>query len=195
MKNSQTPRGRYSRGYLPHIDDGISPQFITMRLFDSLPQKILQKWKAELALIEDGEMLCRKRIEKYLDIGYGECFLKDTRIAGIVQDSLLFYHLKKYELISWVIMPNHTHFLYKLFENVDLETLMHSIKSFTAHEANKVLGRTGKFWQFESFDRYIRNSRHFRSVIGYIEKNPVKAGLCRKPEDWEFGSAFYWRNV
>ena len=66
---------------------------------------------------------------------------------------------------------------------------MHSIKSYTAHEANKILGRSGQFWQPESFDRYIRNQKHFLSVIRYIENNPVKAGLCLRPEDWAYSSA------
>jgi REP element-mobilizing transposase RayT len=66
---------------------------------------------------------------------------------------------------------------------------MHSLKSYTANEANKTLGREGRFWQKEYFDRYIRNARHFASVMAYIENNPVKARLCEKAEDWPFNSA------
>jgi REP element-mobilizing transposase RayT len=51
------------------------------------------------------------------------------------------------------------------------------------------LGRTGKFWEREPFDRYIRNQRHFQNTVAYIEGNPVKAGLCKYPEDWTWGSA------
>jgi REP element-mobilizing transposase RayT len=60
-----------------------------------------------------------------------------------------------------------------------MSTIVHSWKSFTAQECNKVLGRTGRFWQREPFDRYIRNERHFRNALTYIENNPVKAGLQR----------------
>jgi REP element-mobilizing transposase RayT len=52
-----------------------------------------------------------------------------------------------------------------------------------------VLGRAGRFWQREPFDRYVRNKRHFRNALAYIEANPVKAGLCDKPEDWPWSSA------
>ena len=41
------------------------------------------------------------------------------------------------------------------------------------------------------FDRYIRDEKHFASAITYIENNPVKAGLCRRPEDWAFSSAWF----
>ena len=132
----------------------------------------------------------RKNIEKFLDAGYGACFLKDPVVATMVADSLKFHDKKKYELASWVIMPNHLHFLVTPFENVELSAIAHSIKSYTAHEANKLLGRTGRFWQVEPFDRYIRNARHYRSVIRYIENNPVKAGLCKTAVDWKFSSAY-----
>jgi REP element-mobilizing transposase RayT len=41
------------------------------------------------------------------------------------------------------------------------------------------------------FDRYVRDEKHFANAISYIEKNPVKAGLCLRPEDWPFSSAWY----
>lgn len=70
-----------------------------------------------------------------------------------------------------------------------MSTIVRSWKSFTAHECNKLLGRSGRFWQREPFDRYIRNKQHFQRAVSYIEENPVKAGLCRKPEDWQWSSA------
>jgi len=129
-------------------------------------------------------------VERYLDWGHGSCFLRDERVANLVQNSLLFHHDKKYRLSAWVIMPNHIHFLATPLENIELSQIAHSIKSFTAHEANKLLKRTGQFWQHEPFDRYIRNRKHFVSVVRYIENNPVKSGLCSLPEDWRFSSAF-----
>jgi REP element-mobilizing transposase RayT len=69
---------------------------------------------------------------------------------------------------------------------------MKDMKSFTSHEANKILGRRGQFWMEEYFDRYIRDAKHFSNAIAYIENNPVKAGLCARPEEWPFSSA-WWR--
>lgn len=189
------PKGWYSRGYLPHFDDGISPQFITMRLYDSLPQNLLKKWREELAKFEnDGEIELRKRIEKYLDLGYGACFLREPKVAEMMQNALIFHHETKYKLISWVVMPNHVHFLIARFTGFELEKIMHSIKSYTAHEANKILNRKGNFWQHESYDRYVRNAEHFTNVIKYIEKNPVKAKLCGKKTDWKYSNAYYLKN-
>jgi REP element-mobilizing transposase RayT len=47
----------------------------------------------------------------------------------------------------------------------------------------------GAFWQNESYDRVVRDSQEFEQFVNYVEFNPVKAGLCRRPEEWEFSSA------
>ena len=191
-KGFRSSLGWYDRGYIPHFDGGEISQFFTFRLFDSLPNEVVEKWREDTKdQGEQGKTLFRKNVENYLDKGFGECFLNDERVAEMMQNSLIFFHEKKYHLIAWVIMPNHIHFLATLLKNVELRAIAHSIKSYTAHEANKILSRNGQFWQHEPFDRYIRNRKHFVNVIEYIENNPVKAGLCEKPEDWKFSSAFY----
>ena len=194
-KGLRSNLGWYDRGYIPHFDGGEIPQFFTFRLFDSLPESVLEKFREETAdQGEEGKVIFRKNVEKYLDKGHGSCFLKDERVAEMTQDSLLFHHEKKYLLTAWVIMPNHIHFLATPFENAEIREIAHSIKSYTAHEANKLLNRKGQFWQHEPFDRYIRNRKHFVNVIKYIENNLVKAGLCKKPEDWRFSSGFHKKN-
>jgi len=179
--------GWHERGRIPHLDGEEFTQFVTFRLCDSLPIDALDRWRAEHA--EDDKF--RKRIEEFLDAGHGECWLRDDRVAQIVEDALLFHHGRKYDLRAWVIMPNHGHVMLTPRKGQHLPSVMHSIKSFTATAANKVIGRSGQFWQHESFDRYIRNNRHYAAVVRYIENNPVKAGLCAKPEDWRWSSAFY----
>ncbi len=190
--NNETPKGWYSRGYLPHYDSGSKIQFITCRLFDSLPQKILERFRAKLAAkeAEDIDREVMILIEKFLDSGYGACFLKKHEVAEIVKDSLLKFDGERYKLIAWVIMPNHIHLLLKPLNDWELYKILQSFKSFTAQKANEFLNRSGKFWMREYFDRYIRNYEHFEKAFRYIENNPVKAGFCEKPKDWEFSSAF-----
>jgi REP element-mobilizing transposase RayT len=191
-EETKEPKGWHYRGYLPHFDDGLRIQFITLRLADSLPQKLLNQWKQELAL-RDVENISRETlllVEKFLDKGSGECLLKRREVAEIVRNSLLHIGKNKCKLYSWVIMPNHLHCLLKPLEGNALDKIIHSLKSFTAHEVNHVLNREGKFWMRDYFDRYIRDEEHFQKAIRYIEMNPVKAGFCEKPEDWEFSSAW-----
>src|SRR2546421_555517 len=67
-----------------------------------------------------------------------------------------------------------------------LAEIMHSLKSYTAHEANKLLGRSGQFWQHESYDHWVRDDDELERVVAYINANPVAAGLVARAEDW------YW---
>jgi REP element-mobilizing transposase RayT len=185
--------GWHSRGYLPHFDGAAQAQFITYHLADSIPAKVIKRWKEELKHVENEQeqVLLQRRIEKYLDQGYGESLLKDERVAAMVQNSLLKFDAIRYRLFAWVVMPNHLHWLMTRFEDYELKDILHSIKSYTAHEANKILNRAGQFWIEDYFDRYIRNEKHFQHTVAYIEMNPVKAGLCDKPGDWPFSSAWF----
>jgi putative DNA methylase len=184
-KGLKSREGWYKRGHLPHFDGGTRSQFLTFRLFDSVPQSLIEEWKSRLTDVQ-----FRKRVEKFLDSGYGACFLKNPSVAAMIAESFQFHNGKMYDLTAWVIMPNHTHMSVDPYAGVDLSRIVHSVKSYTAHEANKILGRTGRFWQVEPFDRYIRNARHYASVIKYIENNPVKAGLCGRPSEWRYSSAY-----
>lgn len=192
---SKPPRGWHSRGYLPHFDGGDITQAITFRLADSLPHGILVNWRRELERetqrrTEDEineEM--RKRIEEWLDAGHGQCHLSDARVAEVVQNALLHFDNDRYRLWAWVVMPNHVHLILTPDQEHSLSQIMHSLKSYTALQVNKILETSGSFWQPDYFDRFIRDGRHFAAAIAYVENNPVKAGLCIRPEDWLFGSA------
>ena len=74
-------------------------------------------------------------------------------------------------------MPNHVHVLVEVMGEWTISKIVQGWRSFTAHEANKILGRTGRFWQPEYFDRYIRNQKHLQDTISYIDGNPDDAGL------------------
>ncbi len=126
----------------------------------------------------------RKSIDRYEDAGYGSCFLKDDRIARIVADNLLHFNGTRYHLIAFCIMPNHVHVLIEVAEGWSLSQIMHGWRSYTANEANKALGRTGRFWMEEYFDRFIRDVNHFQKALSYIRMNPVNAGLTTDPDAW-----------
>ncbi len=191
VSKEESRDGWFSRGYFPHFDGECVTQHVCFHLFDSLPQHVMDKWREELKSIpeKEAEIERRKRIQDFLDSGYGECFLRDDRLAEIVENALLHFDGERYALHAWCVMPNHAHTLFTPEADFKMSKIAHSWKSFTANECNKVLGRAGKFWERDPFDRYIRNEQHYRNAIAYIENNPVKAGLCEKPEDWRWSSA------
>ncbi len=81
-------------------------------------------------------------------------------------------------------MPNHVHVLFTQLEDWSLSKILHSWKSFTVKQANKLLGSSGCFWQPEYFDRLIKSERQFEFTLRYILNNPVKAGLCKEFQEW-----------
>jgi REP element-mobilizing transposase RayT len=186
-----------SRGYLPHFHQPRLVQSLTFRLHDAVPEPVVQSWKDELGWItnlpatDPREVELRKLISRYEDAGHGACWLRDERIATLVENALLHFDSQRYRLVAWCIMPNHVHGLAEISENWPLAGIVHSWKSYTAHEANRILKRSGDFWFREYFDRFVRDDRHFANAVQYIEQNPVKAGLVRTREEWRWSSA--WR--
>ena len=88
-----------------------------------------------------------------------------------VEDALLFFNGKRYDLVAFVVMPNHVHILMKLKEGFELTEIMRSLKSYTAKEINKSEKKSGPVWQSESYDRLIRDEVHFDNVVRYIIAN------------------------
>ena len=184
-------RGWSRHGKLPHFDGQVT-QFITFRLADSLPQSVLNRLRQQLEhdkLDDDSEEL-RQLVEDYLDSGAGECILRDTKIAEIVRETLLYEQGKSCDLKAWIIMPNHVHLLLRLYEGDDLAGLMKGIKGISARRINQLRNTTGPIWQADYFDRYIRDGEHFSKAFAYIENNPVLAKLSKTAEEFRFGSAF-----
>jgi len=172
-----------TRGYLPHFDNQQAVQFVTFRLADSLPAKVVQGWLLELRLNgnEPAEDLrcveLRKRIETFVDNGYGSCHLAQPEIAKIVQDCLLRFHGDRYVLFAWSIMPNHVHVLMQASKDNKLSEIVKAWKGCTARACNTFLGREGEFWAADYFDRFIRTPEHYRTTVRYIAENPIKAGV------------------
>ena len=181
-------RGWRSRGYLPHFDAPGTRQMITYRLADAMPASRCHEWLGLLSIEDERER--RIKIEAYLDAGHGECHLRLPQIAALVQENLLHFDGDRYRLLAWVIMHNHVHALIETSQT-PLAEILHGWKSYTGKAANRLLNRTGDFWQPEYFDRFIRDEEHLTKAIRYIENNPVKAGLVKSPEEWRFSSACF----
>jgi len=197
LPNMKPPKGWHSRGYLPHFDGGTIPQSVTFRLADALPKVVVDRWENELATMPEARASAerRQRIEQYLDSGAGQCWLSRPQIAETVENALLFFDRQRYGLEAWVIMPNHVHALFTPMADHTFSEILHSWKSYTSNEANRLLARSGEFWYPDYYDRFIRDAQHFARAIEYIEMNPVAAGLCLRPEDWPYGSARFRRSA
>ena len=101
-----------------------------------------------------------------------------------VFNAVCFLDGKKYELYAAVVLNDHVHMVINPLET--LPKIMHSIKSFTAHEINKMSNRKGKVWQNESYDRVIRNEDELLEKLNYIANNPIKANMASQYEVYKW---------
>jgi len=181
-----------TRRNLPHWSQKGRLYFITWRLADSLPQEALKrirsdrrKWVREHGdiRIEDmGPMLKKEwyrlfhhRVQQWLDAGHGACVLRRPDALRIMVEALYHFHGERYHLGSFAIAGNHVHVLVAPRPAVEISSILHSWKSFTANAINNALGRTGRLWMDEYFDRLLRNQMHLERVEEYIAAH-VKQG-------------------
>ncbi len=181
-------RGWHSRGYLPHLDAGEIVQAVTFRLADSLPREVVGLLREE-AEREGGSEQLRARVASLLDGGHGRCVLRQAWAAAIVEDALLRFDGERYRLVAWVVMPNHVHVVLRCEAGWPVGGVVRSWKSFVARRVNQCLGRSGRLWHPDYFDRFIRDEGHLRRTVAYVHDNPIKAGLVARAEDWPYSSA------
>ncbi|MEO7994969.1 MAG: transposase [bacterium] len=182
-------RSLQSRSRRP-LDDMCALQFITFRLADSLPPDVVDHLKENGDPARDPAAF--KRYLDALDEGCGSSVLSNPSAAAIIIETLKHFHGTRYLLHAYVVMPNHVHALIHLAPGEQLSKVLHSWKSFTSNEINKLLGRTGTLWGTGYFDRYIRTPKHYRQVVEYIHDNPGQARLVLNATDWVASSAGEW---
>ena len=197
MEMSTIAHSIRSRGYLPHWESDHATYFVTFRLADSLPRELLDRLRHERDAFDRAEQagtqvpadrdrarklrVILQKAEQCLDDGLGQCYLRDPRIAKIVADSIRHFNAQRYRLRAWCVMPNHVHVIFSPLQEHTLEAILHTWKSYSALEANKLLGRTGRFWQREYFDHLVRHEASLLKITRYVRDNPQKAGLVNWP--------------
>jgi len=199
--------------YLPHWKLAAGTYAVTFRLADALPHDVLehyrQKRQALLDLLDSHSRASGSRsvldqmlsvrnqlaqlqaavIDPELDRGHGACLLRNDDFADLLAGALRHFDGTRYTLLAWCVMPNHVHAVLQPAAGHELEEILHSWKSFTAHEIDKRLGTSGTIWQKESYDHLICDGEDLRNQLDYVLDNPWKAGLdgwrwvgCAYPE-------------
>ncbi len=140
------------------------------------------------------------RIDRMLDAcQHGPDWLSRPAVAELVANRIKAADGKAYELIAYCIMSNHVHLVADTANQLDelqakeavttknyqqLYKTLGLIKGGSSFSANKLLNRTGAFWQSESYDHYVRNWAELQRIVDYVVQNPVKAGLVADWQDW-----------
>jgi len=170
--------------HLPHWKQEDVTYFVTFRLIDSLPKLKLEHWRNERELwlasnqkpyssekLAEYRELFSERINQWLDAGSGSCLLAKKQNAEVVQTALQHFDGERYRLSSYVIMANHVHVLVSPRSGCKLADILHSWKSFTANEVNRLSGTHGSVWQDESYDHIVRSPEELNLYTRYIQEN------------------------
>jgi hypothetical protein len=174
---------RQRRG--PHWRQDGKLYFVTWRQADSIPREQREEIEREraawqerhsgvpLELLPEGSRraylrLYHKRVQQFLDAGYGSCVLKQKAALDIMLTALHHFEGSRYRLGSFAVAGNHVHVLVTPFPGIDLSQVQHSWKSFTANAINKALGLNGPLWRPESYDRIVRDQNELERIEDYI---------------------------
>ena len=188
--------------YLPHWTLDGATYAVVFRLADSLPQSAIAACQRESDALRTRQIaagasasvadkLSRRTfsdgIERALDAGHGASWLRHPEIAEVVANALRFFAGERYDLAAWCVMPNHVHVVVQPLAPHSLAAILQTWKGYTARVANRLLARTGAFWQREAYDHLIRNETELAHAIDYVLQNPAKAGLAPWPWVWASG--------
>ncbi len=196
--------------FLPHWRIPGATYAVTFRIKDSLPASVFKEYEQKKSILleqitqetqragsRDASDALRKLhteiqsltetiIEPALHAADGPRPLADPEIARMVVQALKHFHQERYDLLAWSVMPNHVHALLTPYEGQELEKILQGMKTHSAKEANRLLGKTGTFWQEEYYDHIVRDGEDLKNQVRYILENPTH-GHCSA--EWT-GSVF-----
>jgi len=90
---------------------------------------------------------------------------------------------------AYCLMGNHFHLLLGPAREDSLERCLHGTTFRYAQHFNLKYGRSGRLWQSRYFSCAVDKEEYLWVVARYIEKNPVRAKIVKKAEDWKWSSA------
>jgi putative transposase len=96
----------------------------------------------------------------------------------------------RYQLHTFVLMPEHVHLLLTPAHDVTLEHAIQLIKGGYSHALGSILGRKREIWQRGFTDHRIRDDQDYIKHKNYIHRNPVKRRLVDDPREYRYSSAF-----
>ena len=135
--------------------------------------------------------------------------LKEDRFKDIIIESLSFLsRSNRVSVYAFVIMSNHMHLIWQIMGENERQDVQRDFLKFTGQQILKILrneksplqdellvnakDRKFQVWERNSLSIPLWSDRVMSQKLDYIHNNPVKAQLCRCPEDYKYSSASFY---
>jgi putative transposase len=87
-----------------------------------------------------------------------------------------------YRLYAWCLMPNHLHLLLQeTVESEPIDKIMRRLDTWYVFRYNRRYERSGALFDGRYKSETVENDGYFLTVLRYIHRNPVKAGIAVSP--------------
>ncbi|MBQ6151862.1 MAG: transposase [Mogibacterium sp.] len=116
-----------------------------------------------------------------------QIFFEESDYAYFIRLLGKYKSVSGYELFAYCLMGNHVHLLIRVRKE-PLSVIMKRIGGAFAYWYNGKYERTGHLFQDRFKSEVIDSERYFIAALRYILRNPVKAGMCKRPEDYKYSS-------
>lgn len=94
------------------------------------------------------------------------------------------------EVLAYCLMPNHVHLILVPRRADSLAQLLRKTHASYALQINQAHGWQGHLWQ-ERFHSFVMDEEHLLAAVRYVELNPVRAGLSKRPDGWRWSSVHF----
>lgn len=124
--------------------------------------------------------------------GKAKIFFNDGNYQYILRLVREYYQKHGATIIAYCLMPNHYHFLLRQDTDEPLSKFMQVLFNSYVQALNLQQGRSGTLFEGRFKHKLVDKSEYLFVLCRYIHRNPVRAGLVIKPEDWMYSNYCEW---
>jgi REP element-mobilizing transposase RayT len=118
---------------------------------------------------------------------HGAIYLRDADRLMFLRMLRRQAHRSDWLLLSYCLMTTHAHFVFQVGDQPVSPALQVLLGGY-ARTFNLTYGRKGHLFQNRYFSLIAKTERHGLELCRYVALNPVRAGVCQRPEQWPWSS-------
>ena len=135
--------------------------------------------------------------------------LQHDKYKDIIVNSLRFLvESNRIKLFAFVVMDDHIHLIWQMQPLIHPQHVQRDFLKYTAQQIKLDLqknhpeilpqfkseanDRIYQFWKRRALSIELRTDKIFQQKLDYINWNPVKAGMCKLPEEYKYSSALLY---